>query len=404
MYLRDEFAILIPDLDKHQIPSTNNQIISKIPMTEINVLVIWELEVIWDLVIGIWDFQIGFNMMSFSLKEIRAKVEALEKEIRLQRSIFEVIPEPFLILDREGDFLKVNPKGMELLGFPPEELQGRVLIDVVPLEDLSRIREAFEEMGQGNEVRFRTQIISRLGERIPVELFGVPREGAFFIMLRDLREKVEIEGEFERMKREFTDKIRERDLYARELQVIRDLYKDKMKEIEVMKEEALLLSYTDDLTGIYNHRFFIQQLTLEVERQKRYASPLSLLMIDIDYFKHYNDTNGHLAGDQVLKAIAVLIQRGVRQTDIVARYGGEEFSAILINAGRGKAFEIAERVRRNVADTRIPNEGAQPNKNLTVSIGVATFSSSIPTLTDLIREADHALYRAKKAGRNCIEG
>jgi len=92
-------------------------------------------------------------------------------------------------------------------------------------------------------------------------------------MLRDLREKVEIEGEFERMKRELTDKIRERDLYARELQVIRDLYKDKMKEIEVMKEEALLLSYTDDLTGIYNHRFFIQQLTLEVERQKRYASP-----------------------------------------------------------------------------------------------------------------------------------
>ncbi len=342
-------------------------------------------------------------MTSLSLKEIRTKVEALENEIRFQRSIFEVIPEPFLILDRGGNFLKVNPKGMELLGFPPEELQGRILSDVVPLEDLSRIREGFEEMGQGKEVQFRTQIVSRLGERIPVKLFGVPREGAFFIMLRDFRERMEIEGDFERMKKDLADKVRERDLYARELQVIRDLYKEKMKEIEVMKEEALLLSYTDDLTGIYNHRFFIQQLTLEVERQKRYASPLSLLMIDIDYFKHYNDTNGHLAGDHVLKAIAVLIQRGVRQTDIVARYGGEEFSAILINAGREKAFEIAERVRRNVADTRIPNEGAQPNKNLTVSIGIATFSASISTLTDLIREADHALYRAKKAGRNCIE-
>jgi diguanylate cyclase (GGDEF)-like protein len=277
-------------------------------------------------------------------------------------------------------------------------------MDVIPLEELSRVQEGFEEMGQGKEVRFRTQLISRLGERIPVELFGTPREDAFFIVLRDLREKVQVEEEFERAKNEFAEKIRERDLYARELQVIRNLYKEKLKEIEVMKEEALLLSYTDDLTGIYNHRFFIQQLTLEVERQKRYASPLSLLMIDIDYFKHYNDTNGHLAGDQVLKAIAILIQRGVRQSDIVARYGGEEFSAILINAGREKAFEIAERVRRNVADTRIPNEGAQPNKNLTVSVGVATFSSSISTLTDLIREADHALYRAKKAGRNCIEG
>ena len=343
-------------------------------------------------------------METLSPKEIRTRVKTLEREIRLQRSIFEVLPDPFIIFDRKGEFLKVNPKGMELFGHPPEELRQRVLVDVVPLEDLSRVREGFEQMEQGRKVRFRTQMISRLGERIPVEFFGTPGEDAFFVVLRDLRERVEMEEEFARAKKEFTEKIRERDLYARELQVIRDLYKEKLKEIELMKEEALLLSYTDDLTGIYNHRFFIQQLTLEVERQKRYASPLALLMIDIDYFKHYNDTNGHLAGDQVLKAIAILIQRGVRHSDIVARYGGEEFSAILINAGKEKAFEIAERVRRMVADTRIPNEGAQPNRNLTVSIGVATFSPSVSTLTDLIREADHALYRAKKAGRNRIEG
>jgi diguanylate cyclase (GGDEF)-like protein/PAS domain S-box-containing protein len=343
-------------------------------------------------------------MKTLSLKEVRTKVEALEKEIRLQRSIFEVIPEPFFILDQNGDFLKVNPKGIDLLGYPPEELQQRVFMDVVALEDLHRIREGVEEIGQGQEVRFRTKITSRLGERIPVELFGVSREDVIFIMLRDLRERIEIEEEFERTKKESTEKIRERDLYARELQVTRDLYKEKLKEIQVMGQEALRLSYTDDLTGIYNHRFFIEQLTLEVERQKRYSIPLSLLMIDIDYFKNYNDTNGHLAGDQALKAISILIQRGVRQTDIVARYGGEEFSAILINAGREKALEIAERVRRNVADTRFPNESAQPNKDVTVSVGVATFSSSISTLTDLIREADHALYRAKKRGRNRIEG
>jgi diguanylate cyclase (GGDEF)-like protein/PAS domain S-box-containing protein len=343
-------------------------------------------------------------MKTVFLKEIRTKVEALEKEILLQRSISEVIPEPFFILDRNGDFLKVNPKGIEILGYPPEELQQRVFMDVIPLEDLNRIQEGFEEIGQGQEVRFRTQIASRLGERIPVELFGVSRGDAIFIMLKDLRERIEIEEEFERRKKEYTEKIQERDLYARELQVIRNLYKEKLKEIEVMREEALRLSYTDDLTGIYNRRFFIEQLTLEVERQKRYPTPLSLLMVDIDYFKSYNDANGHLAGDQVLKAISILIQRGVRQTDIVARYGGEEFSAILINAGREKALEIAERVRRNVADTRFPNESAQPNNHLTVSVGVATFSSSISSLTDLIREADHALYRAKKRGRNRIEG
>jgi diguanylate cyclase (GGDEF)-like protein/PAS domain S-box-containing protein len=339
------------------------------------------------------------DMPSLSLKEIRTKVEALEKEIRLQRSILEVLQEPFFILDRKGDFLKVNPKGMEILGHPPEELQQMVFTEVIPLEDLSRVLEGFEEMEQGKEVRFRSHVTSRLRGRIPVEFFGTFRENTFFITLRDLRERIEIEEEFER-----TKKIRDRDLYARELQVIRDLYKEKLKEIEMMKEEAVRLSYTDDLTGIYNHRFFIEQLTLEVERQKRYSTPLSLLMIDIDYFKHYNDTNGHLAGDQVLKAIAILIQRGVRQSDIVARYGGEEFSAILINARREKALEIAERVRRNVADTRFPNESAQPNKDLTVSVGVATFFTPISTLTDLIREADHALYRAKKNGRNRIEG
>ena len=171
-----------------------------------------------------------------------------------------------------------------------------------------------------------------------------------------------------------------------------------------MREEAVFLSYIDDLTGIYNHRFFIQQLTLEIERQKRYPIPLSLLMIDIDYFKHYNDTNGHLAGDQALRAIALLIQHAVRQTDIVARYGGEEFSAILINSEKEDAKKIAERVREIVAETRFPNENFQPNGDLTVSIGVGTFSPSISTLTDLIREADNALYRAKGAGRNRVEG
>ena len=343
-------------------------------------------------------------MKSLSLKEIRTEIEALEKEIRLQKSILEGIPEPFFILDRKGDFLKANPRGAELLGYPAEELQERVLMDVVSFEDLHRVREGLEEMAQGKEAQFRAQMISRFGERIPVEFFGVLREGAFFIMLRDMRERMEIEEELERSRKEFAEKIRERDLYARELQVIRDLYKEKLKEIEIMKEEALRLSYTDDLTGIYNHRFFVEQLTREVERHRRYSTPLSLLMIDIDYFKHYNDSNGHLAGDQVLQAIALLIERGVRQTDIVARYGGEEFAAILTNTERKGAFEIAERVRRNVADTRFPNESAQPNKDLTVSVGVATISSSISTLTDLIREADHALYRAKKAGRNRTEG
>ena len=214
----------------------------------------------------------------------------------------------------------------------------------------------------------------------------------------------EFKMKIEMLEKELIEKSQERDLYAKELQVLWNLYREKVKEVEKMREEAVLLSYIDDLTGIYNHRFFIEQLTLEVERQKRYSTPLSLLMIDIDYFKHYNDTNGHLAGDEALRNIAMLIQQGVRQTDVVARYGGEEFSAVLINSEKEDAKKIAERVREIVAETRFPNENFQPNGDLTVSIGVGTFSPSISTLTDLIREADSALYRAKGAGRNRVEG
>lgn len=339
-----------------------------------------------------------------TLREIQMKVEVLEKEIDLLRSALEAIPDPFFILNRKGVFLRSNPEGIAILGYSLEQLHRMNLIDVISLEDLHSVREELERVEEGKPLRLNIHLVTPGGEKIPVESVGIAKGDFIFLTLRDLREKVEDEQRWEKIKKELTEKIHERDQYARELQTLKDLYKEKLKEIEKMREEALLLSYTDDLTGIYNHRFFIQQLTLEVERQKRYSYPLSLLMIDIDHFKYYNDTNGHLAGDQVLKAIAILIQHGVRQSDIVARYGGEEFTAILINARKDMAFEIAERIRRNVAETSFPNEKAQPGGDLTVSVGVANFAPPLLTLTDLIREADHALYRAKKKGRNRVEG
>ncbi|MGQ9645757.1 MAG: diguanylate cyclase [Thermodesulfobacteriota bacterium] len=338
-----------------------------------------------------------------SPKEIRMKLKRLEKKAPLQVSILEAIQDPFFILSQEGRLISVNPKGLDILGYPREELERMALADVVVQEDQDRLLQGCEEMGQGREIRLKTSILNWQGERIPVELIGIHREGMFFITFKDLREQLKNEEAWAKSKKELMEKIRERDDYARELRAMKDLYKEKLKEIDKMKEEALILSYTDDLTGMYNHRFFIHQLTMEVDRQKRYPSPLSLLMIDIDYFKNYNDTNGHLAGDHVLKAIALIIAHAVRQTDIVARYGGEEFGAILINTDRDGALFIAERVRRNVAETNFPNEKVQPNGDLTVSIGVASFSSKISTVTDLIREADNALYRAKKMGRNKVE-
>jgi len=325
------------------------------------------------------------------------------KENLLARSILDTIQDPFFILDRGGAILLFNLKGMETLGYSADEFEKMNFFQMISPTEQPRLKREFEEIEQDGEIRLKSQMVGRSGESIPVDVVGVIRSGRSFVTLRDLRERVRVEEEWELTKKEFTEKVRERDQYSRELQVMKDHYKEKLKELREMKEEVERLSYTDELTGICNRRFFIQLLTLEVERQKRYPYPVSLLMIDIDYFKHYNDTNGHLDGDQILKAIAILIERGVRQTDIVARFGGEEFAAILINASPKDALDIAERVRRNVAETPFPNGRAQPNGRLTVSIGVATFSPSFTTPDDFIREADNALYRAKRAGRDRVE-
>ncbi|OGP70230.1 MAG: hypothetical protein A2W09_08005 [Deltaproteobacteria bacterium RBG_16_50_11] len=343
-------------------------------------------------------------MKKSSAKGIQQRMDILEKELDLMKSLFEWIPEPLLILAPKGAILKVNRKAMEMLGYGMEELQHMGLFDLVPPEDGDAVQKVFEEMESGREVCLKISLLNPSKERTPVELVGTSDGKTFFMTLKDLREKIQMEDELEKTKKSLMEKIRERDQYARDRQALSDIYREKSKEIEKLKEEKEKLSYTDDLTGISNHRYFIQRLTEEVGRQKRYPSALSLLMIDIDYFKHYNDTNGHLAGDQALRAVALLIAHGVRDSDIVARYGGEEFAAILINTGKKESREIAERVRRSVAETGFPNERAQPNGKLTVSTGVATFSPSICTVTDLIREADKALYRAKGAGRNRVEG
>ena len=331
------------------------------------------------------------------------KPKIQEKENPLVRSILDTIQDPFFILDRQGAILLFNVKGIETLGYSADEFEKMNFFQMISSADQPRLKREFEEMEQDREIRLKSQMVGRSGETIPVDFVGVIRSGRGFVILKDLRERVRVEEEWELTKKEFTEKVRERDQYSRELQVMKDHYKEKLKELREMKEEVERLSYTDELTGICNRRFFIQLLTLEVERQKRYPYPVSLLMIDIDYFKHYNDTNGHLDGDQILKAIAILIERGVRQTDIVARFGGEEFAAILINASPKDAMDIAERVRKNVAETPFPNGRAQPNGRLTVSIGVATFSPSFTTPDDFIREADNALYRAKRAGRDRVE-
>lgn len=176
------------------------------------------------------------------------------------------------------------------------------------------------------------------------------------------------------------------------------LYED-LKEAYLLAEKQAI---TDGLTELYNYRSFGRQLDREIKRSKRHWSKTSLIMIDIDFFKHYNDTHGHPAGDKILRKLADLLRSNIRSSDVVARYGGEEFVFILPETPKAAAVKLAEKIRKVVQDEHFPHEDTQPNGDLTISLGVATFPDDAQSAEELIQKADEQLYQAKGAGRNQV--
>ncbi len=176
------------------------------------------------------------------------------------------------------------------------------------------------------------------------------------------------------------------------------------KQLHEVIEKLNRLSSLDGLTGIANRRRFDEYIDLEWSRGRRYFRPLSLIMADIDFFKAYNDTYGHQAGDQCLKAVAEAIQNVLRRSeDLLCRYGGEEFAVILPETHKGGAVQMADAIRSEVENMRIVHSGSIISRYVTISLGVATV---LPTRNlspkDLLAAADAALYKAKCEGRNRV--
>jgi two-component system cell cycle response regulator len=170
-------------------------------------------------------------------------------------------------------------------------------------------------------------------------------------------------------------------------------YKTLMEK-EKLEEEVRRLSITDDLTGLHNHRYFFKTLEAELTRLKRQKTSLSLLMFDLDNFKRYNDLNGHLEGDKVLKRIGEIVKHSIRfNVDSGYRYGGDEFSVLLIGASLDQALAIAERIRSSIEQTEF--------QNITVSIGLSEYRD-IYDLEGFVKSADDAMYIAKHSGGNQI--
>ena len=163
--------------------------------------------------------------------------------------------------------------------------------------------------------------------------------------------------------------------------------------LDVCEEAA----FTDHLTGLANRRRFERQLEREVGRMERFGHPFSLLMLDIDWFKHLNDNFGHDAGDEAIRRISKVLREGTRGIDLAARIGGEEFAVLLVETNKEGAFEVAERLRTAIKALEIPQAG-----HITASFGVAECPTDAQTAADILKAADVAMYEAKRNGRDKV--
>ncbi len=273
----------------------------------------------------------------------------------------------------------VNRTHAEFLGRRKEELEGRSLFDIFDPDTASRLLEENSQVfEQQNRLRLKRWLTNAAGEKRLLLITKFP--------------KINAQGSVEYMicsAQDITKQQRDKEILK--------------KMLHKLESRALL----DSLTGIPNRRYLDDYLKREWGRAKREANAISMLMVDIDYFKAYNDHYGHLAGDSCLKRIAsVLAETITRSSDIVARYGGEEFAAILPKTDAQGARSVAEAIRKQIKDLDLPHADSPLESKVTVSVGTATI---VPLLgiselskEALIQAADRALYQAKQQGRNMV--
>lgn len=196
------------------------------------------------------------------------------------------------------------------------------------------------------------------------------------------------------------------DLVARrteELERVNAKLEDANSELGQVVDKLAHMARTDGLTGLLNHRAFRKALEVEMSRARRTGTPLSLMMIDVDHFKNYNDTYGHPAGDDALVRVAEVLESNLRVTDVIARYGGEEFSVVLADTTREAAVHVAEKVREMVASDQFIKGAVEPlPAGVTISVGISVYPHDAKNDKGMISLADQALYAAKTQGRNRV--
>ena len=305
------------------------------------------------------------------ISEIREKQSELELAHAELESIFENSMVGMILLRGGRKVHRANQRIADILGYEtPAEIIGK------DTSEFHLSQETFEEFGK----HFFTALVERDLSQIDYQFRKKDGSAVWFTMCGKA-----------------IDSNDPPDLTKGVLWVADDI--SKRKEAEKLLIE---MATTDELTGVCNRRHFIEIGQKEFARRKRYEThELSLLMLDLDYFKLINDTLGHSSGDKALKAFTMLSQSCLREVDTLGRLGGEEFAILLPDTNESQAAVVAERIRQIVKSTSHAQDTDIPA--MTVSIGVSVAQGMDDTLDDLLKRADHALYRAKDKGRDRIE-
>ena len=320
----------------------------------------------------------------------------VEKVLKLHDSAITASSNGVVIVDAQREdmpIVSVNPAFQQITGYRAAEVIGRAPFMLEGEDRAQRSLSALKlARKQGRDVHVESRNRRKDGSEYWNELFVAPirDDGGvlthFVAIQSDITARKNAVEALQRTREELEIKVMERtaelQTFANELQKANDL--------------LTTLAAEDGLTGLKNRRIFQERLDQEVQRSLRYGAPLSLMLLDVDKFKQYNDAFGHPAGDQVLREVAKILQFSARQTDLVARYGGEEFAVIMINTDEANSTVLAERVRQSV------ESASWDLRQVTASIGVATLGMAITDPATLIGTADKALYFAKQHGRNQV--
>jgi diguanylate cyclase (GGDEF)-like protein/PAS domain S-box-containing protein len=283
------------------------------------------------------------------------------------------------LLDRETyAILEANDSCERLLGKKPDELIGMSFLDFIEPEALD---DSNKKLRIAKRKYYPLEFEAKFRPIAEKELFT--RISACSLKLSNESEVLQV--------------IAKNITQEKESQRVLDAY---MAELKTLNEKLQLLSTTDELTQLNNIRRFKQRLQEEDERSRRYPNIYSVILFDVDNFKHYNDSHGHPAGDELLRTLGKILKEKTRATDFPARYGGEEFIILCPEVGCEDAINIAERYRKMIEAYPFNFAAEQPLGKVSVSIGVASWPEAGATPLDIVKAADQALYYSKKHGRN----